>query len=288
MAGMHEDAIIDGREHPISRYLNPVAMSRNLWAHRHLLRQLVVREVAGRYRGSLLGSLWAVITPLCMLAVYAFVFSVIFQLRLATRATESRFEFALSIFSGLIVFNVFSECVNRAPSLIVSNASYVKRVVYPLEVLPLSVLASSLFFAGISIAVLLAAVGFFMRTLSIWLLCLPLVLLPLALLTAGLAWFLASLGVFLRDIGHIIAVALQMMFFLTPIFYSLDSAPLGLRPLLRLNPLATIVESGRQVLMFGEAPHWGWLAAVTALSAVVAQIGYAWFMKTKRGFADVL
>jgi len=194
---------------PLWRHLSPVGMCRNLWQHRQLLWRLSVREVTGRYKGSVLGLVWSALTPLLMLAVYTFVFSVIFRARWGTAQPDSRLTFALTLFCGLIIFNLFSECLNRAPGLVIQNSNYVKRVVFPLEILPLSVLGGALFFAGVSMLILLIAVGVGMQTVSLSLPLFPLVLLPLFLLTAGLSWFVASLGVYLRDIGQLIGVVLQ-------------------------------------------------------------------------------
>lgn len=273
---------------PLWRSLSPREMCRNLWQHRQLLWQLTVREVTGRYKGSVLGLVWSAITPLLMLAVYTFVFSVIFRARWGGVQSESRLTFALTLFCGLILFNLFSECLNRAPTLIVQNSNYVKRVVFPLEILPLSVLGGALFFAAVSMLILLISVGVAMQTVSLALPLFPLVLLPLLLLTVGLSWFVASLGVYLRDVGQLIGVVLQILFFMTPIFYPIEMVPEKLRVILRINPLAVVIESARKTLMRGEAPDWCALGCVTLLSAMAAQLGYAWFMKTKRGFADVL
>ena len=268
--------------------LNPLALARGLWAQRGLIRQLAAREVAARYRGSALGMLWSLLLPLAMLAVYTFVFSVVFNARFDVQVSDSRVEFALTLFCGLLLFTVFAECTTQAPSLIVSNPSYVKKVVFPLEVLVPVKLAAALLHGLISLGVLLAGTLIFMRTLSPTLALLPLVLVPLVMLALGVGWFLASLGVYVRDAAQAVGVVVNVLFFLTPVFYPVSAVPEGLRWVMWLNPMTAVVESARMTVLRGQWPAWEALGLVTLASAVVMQLGYAWFMKTRRGFADVL
>ncbi len=280
--------IISSRPESAWQYANPLTMIRNLWAHRDLLRQFTVREVMGRYKGSYLGFLWSLLTPLFMLMVYTFVFSVIFKATWGVSPSESRAEFALTLFCGLIAFNVFSECLTRAPGLIVSSANYVKRVVFPLEILPLSVLGSALIHSLASLVVLGLGILVVKRTVPWTAIYLPLVYLPLIGLCLGLGWFLAALGVFIRDTGYLVGVALQVLFFMTPIIYPLSALPAALQPVLRFNPLSPVVEDFRRVVMWGQAPDWPWWGAATLFSGLVTMAGYVWFMKLKRAFADVV
>ena len=234
-----------------------------------------------------MGLAWSFFNPLLMLAVYTFVFSVVFKARW-NPASDSKMEFALVLFAGLLVFNVFSECLNRSPSLILSNANYVKKVVFPLEILPLVALGSALFHMAISFAVWLL---FYLVVFGLpppTLLLFPLVLMPLLLLTLGLSWLFASLGVYLRDIAQVVGPVTTTLMFLSPIFYSLSSLPESYRPLLSLNPVGLAIEQARNVLMFGKAPQWEVFALYLAATALVAWLGFAWFQKTRRGFADVL
>jgi lipopolysaccharide transport system permease protein len=270
------------------RYANPVGVAYNLGRHRHLLRQLVARDVAVRYRGSYLGVLWSMVMPLMMLAIYAFVFSVVFQARWAGSAETSRTGFALTLFAGLIAFNVFSECVNRAPALVVASPNYVKRVIFPLEILPASVVGSALFHALVSAGVLAAGLLLASGRLPWTILLVPVAAVPLAALGLGLGWFLASLGVFVRDTAYVAGIATQMLFFLTPIFYPIEAVPAGFRTAMWLNPLTAIVDGVRRVTIWGRPPDWAVWTAVTAASVAACVLGYAWFMKTKAGFADVL
>ncbi|MDP1558546.1 MAG: ABC transporter permease [Nitrosomonas sp.] len=250
---------------------------------------MVKREVIGRYRGSFLGLLWSFVTPLLMLAIYTFVFGVVFQVRLEQASlNDNKFEFALLLFAGLIIFNLFSECISRAPGLILANVNYVKKIIFPLEILPWVILGAAVFHAAISLLVLLIFLLAIGQTISWTIICLPVVILPLLLLTMGLSWLLASLGVFVRDIGQFIGLALTMLLFMSPIFYPASALPEGVRDYLFLNPLTFIIEQTRAVILFGRLPDWGGLAIYYAVGLLVAWAGLAWFEKTRKGFADVL
>lgn len=259
----------------------------SLWRHRALVRQLAVRDVLGRYRGSVLGLLWSFFSPVLMLLVYTFVFSVVFRMRWGT-GDESKAEFALILFAGLIVHGLFAECVNRAPGLITAQPNYVKKVVFPLETLPWMAMGSALFHAAISIVVLEAAFFIIHFRLNWTILLMPLVLLPFVLLIMGLCWFLAATGVFLRDLGQITGVITAALLFLAPIFYPLTALPEGFRPLAFFNPLTFIVEQTRNLLIWGRPPHWIGLGAYLAVALIVAWGGLYWFQRTRRAFADVL
>lgn len=259
-----------------------------LGQHRDLLVQCTRREIEGRYRGSHLGVLWALLTPLLMLGVFTFVFSVVFQARWSTAGSETHTDVALIIFSGLIAFNLVSECANRAPSLILNNRNYVKKVVFPLEILPVSVLGSSLVHSFVSLAVVVLGLLAFRGQVYWSVLYLPLCYIPLAALALGLGWFLSSIGVFLRDLDSLVPVLTQLWFFLTPIVYPTSAVPQSLQPFLRLNPLAIPVENLRRVLLWGLPPEWGALGILTLGSLLFMLAGYMWFMKIKGAFADVI
>lgn len=285
---METVSIITTRSQPVRYFLNPLVLLRTLWRHRDLIRQLTWRNVLGRYRGSTLGVLWSFVLPLLMLAVYTFVFSVVFQARWPHATGHSTVGFALTLYCGLIVYSLLSETLGQAPGLIVQNVSYVKKVVFPLEILPLCVLGAALLHALIGVVVLLACAAVFGGVFSATVVYFPLILVPLLLLTLGLAWFLASLGVYLRDTGQVVSVLLLVLMFLTPVFYSVEQVPAGSRQIMLLNPLTTIVENARNTLLWGRPPDWPTLGLVTALALVAMQLGYVWFMKTRRGFADVI
>ena len=267
--------------------LSPKEMIASCWRNRYLIRKSVQREVVGRYRGSFLGILWSFFHPLFMLAVYTFVFSVVFKARWQTTG-DSKTEFALILFSGLMVFNLFADCVNRAPGLILAHASYVKKVVFPLEILPLVTIGGALFHLAISFSVWLLAYLVFFGMPHATIVLLPVVLLPLLLFTAGLSWGLASLGVYLRDVGQVINIMTTALLFLAPSFYSANSIPERFRAIMHCNPLTPIIEQTRGLLFWNQPPDPVVMAACYLVSAVVACLGFAWFQKTRKGFADVL
>lgn len=265
----------------------PREMVASLWRNRSLIHASARREVLGRYRGSAFGLLWSFFNPLFMLAVYTFVFSEVFKARW-NAGSDSKTEFALVLFAGLIVFNLFAECISRAPGLIVSNPNYVKKVVFPLEILPFVTLLSSLYHAGISLGVWLAAYCLFFGLPHPTIFLLPLVLVPLVAFVMGLSWALASLGVFLRDVSQFIGVVVTVLMFMSPIFYPANALPEGYRHLLYLNPLTSTIEMTREVLYWGKVPDVGVLALSWLAASVIAWLGFAWFQKTRKGFADVL
>ena len=267
---------------------SPVALIDSLWHHRGLIFQMARREVVGRYKGSVIGLLWSFLNPVFMLAMYTFVFSVVFKARWGGDATESRGQFALVLFVGMIVHSLFAEVLNRAPALILGNVSYVKKIVFPLEVLPVISMGAALFHAGVSLLVLLIAFALMNGEVH-WtaILVLP-VLLPLVLLTLGLAWALASLGVFLRDVGQTIGLALIVLMYFAPVFYPVSALPAELRPWLMLNPITFPIEQARAVIMLGRLPDWEGLFVYSVVSALVAWAGFVWFQKTRKGFANVL
>lgn len=256
-----------------------------------LIFPLTYREIVGRYRGSVFGILWSLLTPLFMLSVYTLVFGVVMKAKWAipgaSAAEHSTAQFAVILFAGLVVFQFFSDAVGAAPSRILSNANYVKKVVFPIEILPVVPLGVALFHAGVGLVVLLAFSAFIIG-LPVTLPLAPVVFAPLVLLTLGLVWFLAAVGVYLRDIGQIIGPILTASMFLSPIFFSRLSMPEWLQPWLLLNPLTVPVEAFRNVVIFGVMPDWVALALYSCIAAFVAVLGYLFFQKTRKGFADVL
>lgn len=265
----------------------PAEIARSLWRNRSLIRSLVQREVVGRYRGSFFGILWSFFNPVFMLLVYTFVFSVVFKARWGT-GSDSKTEFALVLFAGLLVFNFFAECFNRAPTLILSNVNYVKKVVFPLEILPWVALGSALFHVAISLSVWLTAYVILIGLPHITILWLPLVLLPLLLFIMGISWALAALGVYLRDVSQLTGIATTTLMFLSPIFYPVSALPEKYRQILFFNPMTPAIEMTRDVMYWGKMPDTLTLTVYTALAATLAWLGFAWFQKTRKGFADVL
>lgn len=265
-----------------------VALGKSLWRNRQLIVQMTKREVVGRYKGSVLGLAWSCFNPVFMLIVYTFVFSVIFKSRWGVGGNESKTQFAVVLFVGMIVHGLFAEVLNRAPSLILSNVNYVKKVVFPLEILPVIAMGATLFHSLISLGVLLTAFALFNGYLQWTAVFTPFVLLPLVILTLGLSWMLASLGVFLRDVGQTIGIITMVMMFLSPVFYPMTAIPQEFRPWLMVNPLTFIIEQAREVLIWGRLPNWAGLGIYILVAATVAWAGYALFQKTRKGFADVL
>jgi lipopolysaccharide transport system permease protein len=265
----------------------PRELAASLWRNRGLIKASIKREVQSRYRGSVMGMFWSLLNPLFMLMVYTFVFSVVFKARWSS-GSDSKTEFALVLFAGLLLFNLFAECINRAPSLIVGNQNYVKKVVYPLEILPWISLGAALFQTLVSIGVWFAAYLIFFGMPHATIVLLPLVLLPFCLFIMGLSWALASLGVYLRDIGQFVGILTTMLLFISPIFFPASALPEAYRTVLYFNPLTPVIEQARNVLFWGKLPDFGMLGVYLVATSVIAWLGFAWFQKTRKGFADVL
>lgn len=234
-----------------------------------------------------MGLAWSVVNPLLLLAVYTFVFSVVFKARWGGNEALSHADFALNVFTGLIFFNLFAECFGRSATLILHHATYVTKVVFPLEILPWTVLGSALFHFLIGCFILLCFQAYLHGTISFSLLYLPLLLAPFCLLLMGLMWFLSALGVYLRDIGQVIGLVTTMLMFLSPIFYPVTALPEPYRILFLLNPMTFIIEQARSLLNDG-MPLWQPLGIYALFSAFACWAGFAWFQKTRKGFADVL
>jgi lipopolysaccharide transport system permease protein len=265
----------------------PQQMVASYWDNRSLIAASVKREIFGRYRGSALGILWSFFNPLLMLVIYTFVFGTVLKARWGA-ADESHFQFGLVLFAGLMTFNLFSETLTRSATLIVSNVNYVKRVVYPLEIFPFVLVGSGLFHLAVSLLIWLLGYAVFNGAPHATVLYLPLVILPLVLFMLGMSWFLASLGVFLRDVAQFMGILTTALMFLSPVFYPASALPEQFRFLLYLNPLTPAIEYTRDVLYWGTAPDLPSLAVYVAGAAVFAWLGFAWFQKTRKGFADVL
>ncbi len=267
---------------------SPMALVQSFWQNGQLIFHMTKRDVLERYTGSVLGLAWSIFNPVLMLAVYTFVFSIVFKARWGIGGNESKIQFAVVLFAGLIMHSLFAEVLNRAPGLILSNVNYVKKVIFPLEILPSIVMGTALFHSLINLGVLLVAFFFANGFLHWTVVFAPLVILPLVIFTLGLAWLFASLGVFLRDVGQTISIITMVMLFLSPIFYPASALPEEFRPWLYANPLTFIIEQGRAVLIWGQLPDWSGLGIYMLVATVVAWGGYAWFQKTRKGFADVL
>lgn len=266
---------------------SPKEMLASFWRNRGLIKSLAQREILGRYRGSYLGIFWSFFNPVFMLLVYTFVFSVVFKARWNS-GSDSKTEFAMVLFAGLMVFNFFAECINRSPSLILNNVNYVKKVVFPLEILPMVAMVSALFHLIVSLLVWLLAYMAIFGLPQPTVLLLPWVLLPLLFLTLGLSWMFASLGVYLRDLSQFLGVVVTILMFLSPIFYPIASIPEPYQGYLLINPLTPVIEMTRQVLYIGEIPTMGMLVIYVLIGLIVATFGFFWFQKTRKAFADVI
>lgn len=256
-------------------------------SHINLLWQLVKREIKQRFTGSWLGLGWALVTPLTMLTVYTFVFRSVLKAKWPG-APDSNVEFALQIFSGLLIYGFFSETIGRASTLIVEQPNLVKKVIFPLEILPWVCTLSALFFSLISFLVLVAGLVIMRDGVTIHILSVPLILCVFLPMLLGLSWLLSSLGVYLRDVGHVVSIILAPMLFLSPIFYPVSALPEFAQIIMQLNPLTVIIESFRDVTLGHIWPDFYALLNYLLVSIVVALLGAYCFKKTRSGFADVL
>jgi lipopolysaccharide transport system permease protein len=254
--------------------------------HHQVLAQLIRRDIASQYRGSALGLLWPIVHPLVMLVAYTFVFGVVLNARWA--GTRSGPEFSIVLFVGLIVFSLLAECINRAPQLIVERPNFVKKIVFPLELLPWMTLASALFHALISTAIWCVFYFVMYGTLHRTSIFFLLLLIPTGLLGLGVGYLLSAAGVYARDVGQIVVPATQLLMFLSPVFYSTAVVPPSLQSLLAANPLTFLIEQARAILLNGATPDWTGLAAITIVAAVFAAAAFAWFQHLREGFADVV
>ena len=266
---------------------SPLGMLRSFSANASLIGALTLREVQRSYRGSYLGVLWLVAQPLALLSVYAFVFGYVLQARFGTEG-ESELSYALSLFAGLMLFNVFSECLTRSPSLIVSNTNYVKKIVFPLEVLSLAILGAALFRALLSFFVWLIFYGIVYGMPKATILFVPLVFLPLSAFSLGISWILSSLGVYVRDLTQIVSVLATATLFLSAIFYPVSRIPDPYRTYMYLNPMTSIVEQMRLVAIHGQFPSAISYLTLAGASLAFLAVAFWWFQVMRRGFSDVL
>ncbi len=267
--------------------LSPIGIFASPWAHRDLIFRLARREVQARYKGSMLGLVWSVLMPLAMLSVYTFVFGVVFKSHWDV-PDQRHNKFFLIVFAGLIVVNLFSGCVGRAPTLMLSNVSYIKKVVFPLEILPVVVLVSESFDALMSSVVLAVGYLFFIGLPPVTVLLIPVILVPYLIFIVGMVWFISALGVYLRDLRQLVAVILGVIGLLCPMFYPLSLFPQSVRWVFFLNPLTTVLEQVRHVLFYGVVPNCALFFVYFLLSWAFAYLARLWFTHAQRGFADVV
>lgn len=271
-----------------ARYpVGPLSLFGAVTGHSSLLWQFARREVSGRYRGSLIGFGWAVLNPLLLLAVYTFVFSVVFQMRW-DRPIADRASFALVIYMGMIVHGFIAECMTRSPSLVVDNRNLVKRVVFPLQLLPWSVLAVAAFHYLVGLAIVVVAVLATTGTLPATIVALPLLWIPQALVALGIAYAFAALGVYLRDLAQLASFLALVLLFASPVFYPASAVPAQWRWVVEVNPVAMLIEGTRGALLYRVWPDPAMVAGMWVVGALAAWLGFFWFQRTRRGFADVL
>lgn len=258
------------------------------WKNRSLIWQLLKRDVQARYQGSALGILWSLVTPIIMLTIYTFVFQTVFKSRWSDSSGETTLSFAIILFLGLSIHSVLVETLTKSPVLVVGNQNFVKKIVFPLEILSWVNLLSALFTFSISFCLLLGLIFVELKTIPITAILLPFILLPYFLLLLGISWFLAAIGVYLRDIQQITGTLGTLLLFLSPVFYSTSTLPQHFQLLLLINPLSYVVESSRAVLIYGQLPNFAGLFGYYVAAALIAYLGFVFFRKVRPGFADVL
>lgn len=253
-----------------------------------LLWSLAGRDIQKKYKESIIGAAWGVLVPLIMLAIYTIIFSAIFHAKWGGAPVANRADYAVLLFIGLIVYSIFAEAVARAPTAILSSPNLVKKVVFPLEVLPATVVLSSLYNAavsGIALAVFLCFSSFGLRWQIIGL---PILLAPLTLLTLGVTYLFASLGVFFRDVDQLAALLTRVLQYLTPVLYPSTVFPDSVGRWMRASPLAVFVEQTRALIAFGQWPDWVQYGWASAASVLIFALGWWWFQRTRGAFADVV
>jgi lipopolysaccharide transport system permease protein len=267
-------------------------MLSTLFRHRRLIASLTQREIETRFRGSILGAGWYILNSLVVLGMYTLVFGSIFKVPWPNAVQKPGIDqtgvFAVTIFSGLIIYNLVTECLIKAPTMIIANPNYVKKVVFPIEILPVVSVGAALFNAAIAWAVLIAIACWYGMWPTINTLYVPLVLFPLVPVILGFSWLFASLGVYIRDVAQVVPLLTTVMLFMGPVFYPLGSIPQPFRTVATYNPLSLPIEQVRLMMFEGQSPDLYALGLATLAGHVVAWLGYKWFAVTKRGFADVI
>ncbi len=262
---------------------------KEIFSNIKLLVSLVKREISLKYKGSIGGSAWAILMPLCMLVIYTFVFSHIFKAKWGAQGYDApKSEFALILFIGIIAYNFFSECITRSPTIITSNPNYVKKVVFPLGILPIVYVLSAFFNMVLTIFIWLVGYIVISGMPHLTLIYLPLVILPLLIFSLGTSYLLASLGTYIKDINQLTGLIATALMFLSPIFYPISAIPEAFRSIMQINPLTPAVEEMRSVMYFGNSISWELFLKSLLISVVFFILSFVFYSKTKKGFADVL
>lgn len=272
----------------ILKLFNFTALPCQVWHERGIIWQFTKRAVESRYRGSILGLLWSFIHPLMMLFIYTFVFSIVFKARWNVSTDNLPGSFPVVMFAGMMMYNVFQEAVLLSCSSVTANQNLVKKVVFSVEVLPISQCLTTFILSVAWFPLLMLSALLVFKELHWTIILSPIVILPLLLFTMGVSFFISSLSVFVRDMQYVVGIVLQVLFFMTPVFYPVENVPERFRMILEFNPLSNMLLQGRQVMLFGEIPDGLIFLKSLLCSLVVLHLGYMWFRTTKKGFADVL
>ena len=264
--------------------LNPLRISADIWRNRYLLGQLIKRDVLLRYRGAMFGVLWIFLSPLLMLGIFAFVFGHVFQARWPQRDTG--IPFWLLLYGGLIAFNIFAETVSRAPTSVRGYPSFVKKIIFPVHILPVVQLGAALVHGTFNFLILIAALAW-TGHLHKEILIFPVLIAPIILLALGVSWFIAAWGVFIKDMTQIVPVFVQMLLFLSPVFYPVSAVPEILRPFYQYNPLGAVIEISRSAIA-GLPVAWNAWGMALLFALIVSILGYTFFQHSRDEFADVL
>ncbi|HVU34793.1 MAG TPA: ABC transporter permease [Opitutaceae bacterium] len=270
--------------------LNPWCIVRNLWRHRELAWQFAVREVELRHRGSRLGALWALVNPLSMLLLYWFIFGLMFGGRFGVLPHENQFDYVVATFFGLAMFQVFAEMLGWGPLVIATNPNFVKKVVFPLEVLPLAKIGDAAYHLAVSLALVLLGSFFGSVGVSWSFLWLPVLVLPMLMLALGIGWALSAIGVFVRDVAQLTPFLGTSLQFASAVMFAptkMKDVPYAWQ-ILRFNPLLQILDLGRRVVLWQQPMDWYWLGYVYGVSVAVFVLGYTCFMLLRRSFAEVI
>lgn len=262
-------------------------MIKTLYKNSYLLKQLVKKDIQQRYQGSVLGMLWSFIVPILMLVIYTFVFSEVFQAKWDID-TSDKYQFALVLFCGLSAFNMVGEVMNRSTMLIASNTNYVKKVIFPLEMLPVVTMFSALFNCVISFGILIIAKLVIYHNVSKTLYLIFLAAIPLIILSTGLGLMISAVSVYLKDVGNAISVLVTVLMYISPVFFPLSSVPESFRAVCELNPMTYIIENFRNVVLYGKYPDWKFFFISCVVALAFYLLGKTVFMRSKEGFADVL
>lgn len=255
--------------------------------NRSLIYELTRREINSKYKNNSLGILWLLILPLIMISIYTFVFSIIFEARWG-QDDSNKLDFALLLFIGLVIYNIFADCLVRSPQIIINHQNFVKKVIFPLEILPVVLVLSTLFNACVSICIWILFYALSNGWLPATIIYFPLIFFPIFFINIGISMILSAIGVYLRDIQHIMGVFVTILMFLSPIFYPMEAVPSYLHRYLNINPLSQLIEQCRNIMFFGIQPTFSTVVVLWLFGFIILLFGLWVFQKLRSGFADVI